>query len=457
MLIGVLPLVINRLPAEDVAIWYAINSFLLLSVIVEAGFTPTFVRLYAYASAGTPAERLADCGTSGEGIKDGVPNADSLDRIDGTIQRVFFLTTCIYTIILWAVGSWILHPLLTAHEDPKTGWTAWLVVCLCQPLLFHAGKYNAYLTGTGNVALNQRMVALVSLLSSAGMIMALLMGGGLISLACILQAGGILGFIRGAVLSRRVNGARYRDSVFGRFDSDVWSAAWSPAWRSALGNAATIGSVQLSGLLYARAASPIDGASYLLGLRLITVIAEFSNAPFYAHIPTYTRFRVEGHLTRLANATALGMKRSLVVFVAGFLMLGIFAAPLLDLVGKDVSFPAPQIWCALGIAFLIQRIGAMHLQIYSTTNRIVWHWVGLGSVVVFAPAALLLVDRYGVIGIPLAMAISYLLTLLPISAFLSYRSLSTSPWAFERKASILSVGAMTVACLILMIFSPHIR
>lgn len=59
----------------------------------------------------------------------------------------------------------------------------------------------------------------------------------------------------------------------------------------------------------------------------------------------------------------------------------------------------------MGLAALVERIGTLHLQLYTTTNHIVWHVAnGVTGIIPLCPIPLAY-WYLGVIGLPLGMLV----------------------------------------------------
>ena len=66
--------------------------------------------------------------------------------------------------------------------------------------------------------------------------------------------------------------------------------------------------------------------------------------------------------------------------------------------GTNISFPDLTLWLLFGIGGLIERFGAMHIQVYSLTNHIVWHIANGISGALFLVTSFLLVPHIGTFG-----------------------------------------------------------
>ena len=51
-LLVVLPLIVTRLEAPEIAVWYLFVTLIQLQLLADLGFSPTFVRVFAYAAGG---------------------------------------------------------------------------------------------------------------------------------------------------------------------------------------------------------------------------------------------------------------------------------------------------------------------------------------------------------------------------------------------------------------------
>jgi len=96
----------------------------------------------------------------------------------------------------------------------------------------------------------------------------------------------------------------------------------------------------------------------------------------------------------------------------------------------------------------------MHLQLYSLTNRIVWH---IASGVTGVLLCLLVVPLHAVAGplaLPLAMLLAHAVFYAPYSVRLSLRQIGRGWLAFERSAAIPPALAMAAATAFALIAPP---
>ena len=63
---------------------------------------------------------------------------------------------------------------------------------------------------------------------------------------------------------------------------------------------------------------------------------------------------------------------------------------LLKLIDSNIMFVSPLLWIIMGCVFFAERYGAMHLQLYSITNHIIWHFVNSISGLIYITSSFIL-------------------------------------------------------------------
>jgi hypothetical protein len=195
----------------------------------------------------------------------------------------------------------------------------------------------------------------------------------------------------------------------------------------------SMGIIQSGGLVFAQILSAERLASFLLGLRLIGLVSEASRAPFYGKIPIFNRMFAEGNRDRLRAMIADAMRRAHVVYFFGVIGLCFLGPGALRLIGAKTPFPSRTLWLALGFAFLVERFGAMHVQVVSLSNRIIWHWANGISGIIAIAAAVLLVPYLAEASFPAGLVIGYLSCYAVVGPLLSYRTMGTRCLSFEAR------------------------
>ena len=236
-------------------------------------------------------------------------------------------------------------------------------------------------------------------------------------------------------------------------DEKVFAAVWPSAWRSGIGHFMSYGLIQASGVLYAQVASATSIASYLLTLRLIQMVSAFSQAPFYSKLPAFARLFAEDKKSDLVALAKKGMRLSHWCYVAGFIGLGISGEPLLKFIGSNAEFPTNLLWSLMGLAFFVERYGAMHLQLYSITNHIIWHIANGFAGIIYIIVCLSLFNTVDVYAFPLGLIAGYVGFYAWYSAMHSYKIFGLSFMTFEKDILLIPFCIMAFYFLVIFLIS----
>jgi O-antigen/teichoic acid export membrane protein len=427
----VVPLVLSRFSTGDVALWYVFAAVSALQLQVDIGFSPTFARVIAFALGGLDDTRIRDLRTTTPGAP-GSPNWHTIARICATMRVVYRRLALAAAALLIVVGTLVVSRPIALSSSPSTAWVAWAALVAASLVVLYGNQYSAYLQGLNQVALVRRWESLTNIGSIGSSFVVLLFGGGLVHLVVTQQAWLVLNVARNWLLARGVAEGRFADFKEREVYRPIFDAVWPSAWRSGIGTLAGQAPLQFAGLFYAQFGAPHRVAAYMLAIHVLTAIRTFAGAPFYSKIPLLARLRAEGDTVQMVGVAARGMRLSYWSFVVALLFTGALAIPLVSMIGSSVQFVPLPLWAVLGVAAGIERFGALHLQLYSTTNHIVWHTSNGITAIIFVVLALALAPAFDWYGFAIAYLVANLLFYAPYNASLSYKALGVRPTVFER-------------------------
>ena len=441
----VLPLLLRRFSSEELAVWYLFATLTSLQMLAELGFGSTFIRVIAYAMGGA---RTLSAAMTGSGVSLGGPNLELLGQIVGTMRTIYRRLTLLLAVGLGFGGTWALFHPLAALPDPRAGWISWALVYGNTVLVFQGTFFSTWLQGTNQLTLLRRWETITSLGAIFTSFLFLKLGAGLLPLVAATQVWIALGVARNAWLSFQVLDGRLKTLRGARYCPDVFAAVWPSAWRAGIGVAMSQGVTQCSGLIYAQLGQSQSVASYLLALRLQQTMVAMANAPFYSKLPLLSRWWAEGSMERIINSARRAMTLTLWAVVVPLIGLGILGQPLLKWIGSRTPFPDPWIWWTLGAAMFAERFGAMHLQLFSLSNRIVWHVANGVSGGIAVCSAALMFPHLGVTALPFGLLLGNILFYCPYSARLSRRHFALGSRRVELTMILPPLLCLLIAILI---------
>lgn len=429
----VLPLVLVKFSAPEVAVWQLFATLITLMLILDFGLSPTFSRMLSYAQGGA---RLSDLQSmaqrKGQGSQ--APDPETVQAVYGTLLSLYTRLGVGSVLLAGSAGTWALLSPMAQLADPDAGWMAWAVVVCSLLGAIWGNAYASALQGLNQIASFRRWEILASLGQIACSFVVLTLDGGLLALIISSQAWAIFNAWRNRrlLLSIRPDLARVRAQAH----PQVTAALWPAAWRSGVGVMMSQGIIQASGIVYGQLAAAADVAAYLLALRIITTISQFSQAPFYSKLPTLGMLYTQGDTSEQLRVAQRSMLMASAVFTAGTMVVAVTAQPLLDMINSKVLFVSAGVWLLLAWAFFIERVGAMHIQLYSLTNHIVWHIANGITGMAMLGLGWLLFPNWGLAAFPAAMLLAYGLLYTTYAMFLTSRAFKFTLWRFEARASL---------------------
>ncbi len=439
-----LPVITTVLSREEITVWLLFNIFIGLQNIGDLGFGVTFIRVMSYAMGG--ATNISDFDKK-DNIrrKDGV-NWELLERADNSTRLVLFYTGLAFIIIISAAGYFTLRKPISFTLDPGEAWISFILILITTFIRFNGNRYMIFLQGVNKVAMLRRWEAIISVLSIISGFFVAITTRSLLWLIVNQQVWAIIQLLFNRYLCRIILDGRFRKFRPAGFDRELFNAIFPAAWKSWVGVLMSYGVVQASGLAVAQMGNSPSVTAYLFSLKILDILKNFSNAPFYSKIPLYNRLFIEGNRKGLMARVTFGMRFSLMTFVVTAVIVGLAGQPLLDFIGSNVTLVPTGIWIAMVTAYFFERYGALHLQLYSISNNIVWHIANGVSGLIFIGLSFLfiLVFRWGIISFPLALIVSSLAFFDWYSAGKSYRYFDLRFRDFEYRTSFFPLIIMIV-------------
>jgi len=422
-----LPLVLSSFAESDIILWYVLTSMVGMGLLFDLGFTPTFVRFVAYANSGASIKQMGEIAKRIDIDPECSIKKNALNNVFKLLNKNYLIISLLAFFCLLVIGSFFVATPIEQSSNPLEGWLAWFVVTITTSFLLYGNKYVAILQGMKKIADNQRIMMISSVLATFTASVALFFDANLLLVIFLYQ--GITAcsvFLNRKLVTTHFNICE--PSNVNKLSSDslrdienLKQAVFSSAWKSAIGILMSVGLIHLSGIAAANYLPPADAVMYLLALQLVRAISSFSQAPFYTKIPQLAEYYANNNINELKKLSFNSELTSLVFFSIACLLVGISFPFIEKIFSFNATLPSNFLWFLLSLGILIERAGAMHIQIYSLTNNIIWHYVngitGMSMIILF----MLFITVQGVIAFPLALLISYSLFYFPISSYFAVK------------------------------------
>jgi hypothetical protein len=434
-LFGVLPLVLKRFSPGDIVLWYLFATIITMQNLADFGFRQTFSRIISYAFSGAKHIGIFNKSSDNAEIsgQKTEPNAELLNSIISTMKYIYLRLTGIMFILMLVFGTYVMVKPIHDAASISDAWWSWIIVLIVSCVSFYGKLYLNFLEGLFKIALVRRIETLTSLGSIITSIAVLFFSPKLINLVIANQIWVLVVTFRDWYLCKTIDNGFYKTvSRPLPFDKKIFKNIWPSAWRSGISGLMSIGLTNATGLIYAQIGTTGAVAAYLLALRIISQIRDISMAPFYSKLPLFAILRAKGDTLNLYKIVKRGMLLSHIVYIIGFFLIGVFSTELLKLLKSDVHFVDARMWTLLGVAFFVHRFGAMHIQVYLSTNHIISHIADGISGTLYVVSSIILSRYIGIYAVPVGMLIGYLGFYAWYAAKHSYRSINTNFFKFEK-------------------------
>lgn len=434
----VLPLILAKFSAAEVALYYLLTSIAQLSGIVDVGFRNTFIRLFAFATGNAKDITVIDQKPEIKEEEKRVFNWILIEDLYSMMMKIYVWVSLLVLVLLLLFGTLSLVNPIDALTLPNNAWIAWGVVCITAPIEFYGKSYKNYLEGLYEVALVRRAETVFNLGAIISGILVMVFIPSLLSIIITERLWKVINVIRDWYLAHRVHERRASSFISKPFDKELFKKIWAPAWRSGVSGMMSNGLSNISGILFAQVGATVNVASYLLALRLITLIRNISNAPFYSKIPLLARLRASGVYDKLIKISQKEMSLVYILFLLGAAFVGVFSDYIILILGSDTQFVSLELWWLLALAFFIHRMGTLHLQLYLTTNHVISHIIDGISGIIFILTSYLMLEEFGVYAFVWGMLLGYT-AVQGISIFYSYKSLKIEIGSFIKQFLVIPI------------------
>lgn len=400
------PLILINYNVDEIAFWYLLLTLNSLVIVVDFGFYPTYSRIVSYAYSGLG--EVKDISKVDQKVNFREPEWGFMKRIYGTLNTTYFLMTIFVAVVVLISTIYSVSIIINRTSQQWLLWSAYGVFLLSTVFAFLARRSDTIIIGTNHVALINRWNIFNNVFNSLCSILIVYYGLSVFWLAANQLLFSVLLLIRNFYIEQYICDGKFKEFKLFSFDKEIFNWIWAPAWKSGVLVLASTGITQITGILYSNWSTSAELAAYLITLKLVTTVSQFSQAPFYSKLPVFSGLRVNHKLQKLSDSSAIAMYKAFWVFALGMACLFYFGDFLLMAIGANSNLESSPFIILMAFVWFFERQHAMHAQIYVTTNdvpfyksAIVTGLISIASIYIFLPI-------FGVWAFPMSQGISNL-------------------------------------------------
>lgn len=427
-----LPLLLIYFDDTQLSLWFLLYMLMGLSLLADAGFGPTIVRIVSFYNAGLN-QIPNDFSAKIYENEDRTPNFEKLNYLLNNLNTVYLIIGLIASIIIYISIQLLTNNLVQHLGDFNEFYYAVLFIVLRIFFSIQQIKWSSFLCGTLNVPLVRRTEAFVNFLKLFIISCMLPFGAGLneiffVELICTL-------FL---LLFFRINTISYFsehnvDFVYKyKFDKSSLDVVWTPAWKLGLIQIGGFVSNYGSSIIVAQIVSPSVASSFMLTQRLILFLRQVSQAPLYANLPNIYKLFSEKNLIEVKFYSITQIRKSIVLLLMGLTFLFVFGNVVINYLFEDKSLVEQNILALLCLGIFLEMHHAMHSQVFMGTNKVPFLIPSIISSFTFICVGFLVSKEYGLLGVVLVQLIVQALCNNWYPVYLNLRLLNVSFFDYLR-------------------------
>jgi O-antigen/teichoic acid export membrane protein len=399
----VLPLLLQRVPPEELGLWYVFLSFGALATLVDFGFAPTISRVTAYLWAG--ARELSPYGLPPNidlpnERRDAEPNLPLLSRLVAALKAYYALLGAAALLVLLSVGGWWIYRKTYDLPNAQSLRLAFVVYAVAVALNLIGGMWLYALNGINRVRESSQLGVAVLVENYLIAIAGLLSGLRIWALVVANLVMGVTERIAGRFLFYK-----YAPIEKAPVDLHMLSVLWPNAWRTGIVSVATYFSLQANTLICSAILGLTLTGSYGLTLQAVTLLVAVSGIWVAVKFPLINQLRSQGRLDEIAHLFRQRITVAMLTYIVGACALLCFGHWLLAFLHSKTQFLPIPLFATMLLIYLLET----HHSLYATlvfsenVNPFVVPAFASGSAIILL--SILLTPRIGVWGMLLSQGI----------------------------------------------------
>lgn len=389
----ILPIVLRKIPAEELGMWYVFLGISQLSGIVEMGFAPNISRFASYFMGGAKAPR--SLGIEAPFNLKGQPNLAGLAGLTRMSRRLYpLLALAMGSIMTIGGGLWLYFNFHEAFWNLSIA-PAFFLFAMGMTVSMYGYFWINLLFGVDRVRQGQQIFAVGMMLNYLVCVVGLVLGTGLYALAL----GQMILALYPRWASRRVIQSDFLNGIISP-QAISWRDLWPMTWRSGLSSFGAYLSLPAMTLVCAQTTGLADAARYGISLQLAFVLHSLSGSWMSAIWPRISSMRVRGEIPAVRSLIRVRLAISVGTYILGAVMACLLAPAALHLFRSKTDFLPPPLLILLmvvvGIDFLMGLCNAIlltgnhapHLRASMVTGVLailfaffLGRWIGLAGIV----------------------------------------------------------------------------
>ncbi len=333
-----LPLILNRLSAEEIGMNYLMQSVVFMIALISAEFSRQLGRNITYVLSG--AQNLKKEGISDK-VDEGKVDYHLLKVILTTTQTIYRVIALVVFALMLTAGSLYMWNATDGFSNVENSLVIWILFSLSTCVNIYFTYYNSFLSGAAMVMEYNKVTILTRMVYIIVSIILLLCGYGLMGVVIGHLVSPFLGYFYAHACFFSPD---MKENLAGKkADRLEVKETFKTIWFTTKKNIADCFGLYLvnqSGtLLIGGFLSLVEVASYGLMLQLFQLLASLSRGVFASYLPMFFKHRVKKDTVQFVRDFSFSMFVFWVTYIAGGFTIIYIAPPVLNVIRSNSELP----------------------------------------------------------------------------------------------------------------------
>ena len=337
-----LPIILNRLSAEEVGMNYLMQSVVFMVALISAEFSRQLGRNITYVLSG--AQTIEKEGVSNN-VSDSNVDYHLLKIILSTTQTVYRVIALVALFLMLTAGTLYMHNATDGFTNVENSLTIWVLFSVSTFINIYFTYYNSFLSGAAMIMEYNKVTILTRMTYIVVSIVLLLCGYGLMSVVIGHLVSPFFGYIyaHSCFYTRDMKENLSEHKVSRIEIKENFRTIWYTIKKNIVDCFGLYLVNQSGTLLIGGFLSLVEVASYGLMLQLFQILASLSRGVFASYLPMFFKHRVKRDTELFIKDFSFSMFVFWITYIIGGFVIIYFAPPVLEVIRSNSELPVKLI------------------------------------------------------------------------------------------------------------------
>ncbi len=444
----VLPLILNRLSSEEIALNYLMLTISSMVALMDFGFAPQFGRNFTYVYSGSKSLSKEGVITNVKGDID----YHLLSVLLLTAKNVYRKISLACLLLMLSGGTLYIYYVTEGFSLVHNSFLVWCMFSFSTFITIYSSFYNSLLVGSGKISEANKAIIFSKTTYIVVCCVLLLFNFGLFSV--------VLATLSAPLVQMTYSHFKYYTKALrDKLDKDIPQKETKEMFSTIWYNAKKLGLSFVGGYAVTKSSMFIIGfylslneiASYGLLVQIGSVILAVAQTLFVTYQPKFANCRVNKDYNRFKEIMAVTILFYLAIMIVGYLVVVLFMDPILVIIRSNATMPTLLVTSLYFLQITLEGNHSNFASLITTDNKVPFLGASLisGGFIVLLTVLVLHFTQLGLIGV----------VLVPLFVQLAYNNWRWPKWVLDEfnlsYLRMLGIGVNRIATLSKKIVYKH--